>query len=33
MTRQRVGFTGIKAMFPAYTGRMQKVMALLMKYL
>ena len=31
--RQRVGFTGIKAMYPPYTGRVQKLVALLVKYL
>ena len=31
--RQRVGFTGIKAMYPPYTGRVQKLIGLLVKYL
>ena len=31
--RQRVGLTGIKAMYPPYTGRVQKLVALLVKYL
>jgi aldehyde dehydrogenase (NAD+) len=31
--RQRVGFTGIKAMYPPYTGKVQKLVALLVKYL
>ena len=31
--RQRVGFTGIKAMYPPYTGRVQKLIELLVKYL
>ena len=31
--RQRVGFTGIKAMYPPYTGRVQKLVGLLVKYL
>ncbi|GAB3874047.1 aldehyde dehydrogenase family protein [Hymenobacter segetis] len=31
--RQRVGFTGIKAMYPPYTDRVQKLVALLVKYL
>ncbi|MBF9219666.1 aldehyde dehydrogenase family protein [Hymenobacter ruricola] len=31
--RQRVGFTGIKAMYPPYTGRVQKLIDLLVKYL
>ena len=31
--RQRVGFTGIKAMYPPYTGRVQKLVSLLVKYL
>jgi aldehyde dehydrogenase (NAD+) len=31
--RQRVGFTGIKAMYPPYTGKVQKLIGLLVKYL
>ena len=31
--RQRVGFTGIKAMYPPYTSRVQKLIGLLVKYL
>ncbi len=31
--RQRVGITGIKAMYPPYTGRVQKLIGLLVKYL
>ena len=31
--RQRVGFTGIKAMYPPYTGKVQKLIELLVKYL
>lgn len=31
--QQRVGFTGIKAMYPPYTGRVQKLIGLLVKYL
>ena len=31
--QQRVGFTGIKAMYPPYTGRVQKLIELLVKYL
>ena len=31
--RQRVGFTGIKAMYPPYTPRVRKLIALLVKYL
>jgi len=31
--RQRVGLTGIKAMYPPYTGRVQKLINLLVKYL
>ena len=31
--RQRVGLTGIKAMYPPYTGRVQKLIGLLVKYL
>ena len=31
--RQRVGFTGIKAMYPPYTSRVRKLVGLLVKYL
>ncbi|MBD2767523.1 aldehyde dehydrogenase family protein [Hymenobacter sp. BT664] len=31
--RQRVGFTGIKAMYPPYTPKVRKLIELLMKYL
>ncbi|HEX8327904.1 MAG TPA: aldehyde dehydrogenase family protein [Hymenobacter sp.] len=31
--RQRVGFTGIKAMYPPYTPKVRKLVALLVKYL
>ena len=31
--RQRVGLTGIKAMYPPYTGKVQKLIGLLVKYL
>jgi len=31
--RQRVGFTGIKAMYPPYTGRVRKLIDLMVKYL
>ncbi|GAB3289857.1 aldehyde dehydrogenase family protein [Hymenobacter humi] len=31
--RQRVGFTGIKAMYPPYTPRVRRLIALLVKYL
>ena len=31
--RQRVGFTGIKAMYPPYTSRVQKLIGVLVKYL
>jgi len=31
--RQRVGFTGIKAMYPPYTGRVRRLIGLLVKYL
>ena len=31
--RQRVGFTGIKAMYPPYTGKVRKLIGLLVKYL
>ncbi|WP_082115902.1 aldehyde dehydrogenase family protein [Hymenobacter terrenus] len=31
--RQRVGFTGIKAMYPPYTGKVQKLINVLVKYL
>ncbi|WP_310392807.1 aldehyde dehydrogenase family protein [Hymenobacter sp.] len=31
--RQRVGFTGIKAMYPPYTGKVQRLIELLVKYL
>ena len=33
MLRQRVGLTGIKAMYPPYTGKVQKLIGLLVKYL
>ena len=31
--RQRVGFTGIKVMYPPYTGKVQRLIELLVKYL
>ena len=31
--RQRVGLTGIKAMYPPYTGKVQRLIGLLVKYL
>jgi aldehyde dehydrogenase (NAD+) len=31
--RQRVGFTGIKAMYPPYTPKVRKLIGLLVKYL
>ena len=31
--RQRVGFTGIKAMYPPYTSKVQKLIGLLVRYL
>jgi aldehyde dehydrogenase (NAD+) len=31
--RQRVGFTGIKAMYPPYTDKVQKMISWLVKYL
>ena len=31
--RQRVGLTGIKAMYPPYTGKVQKLINLLVRYL